>query len=747
MYCRIKYLFCNILIFMVFFLFFLPIIHADTPGIQSRYSSQFSQEEYTGNDRFYTATEQAFIDTHPKIKVSNEFDWPPFDFIADDKPAGFSIDLMNLLARKSGLSISYVNGYTWDELMKMFFDGRLDVIHSVAITPERQKKALFSSTFYHGKYVLVFKSDTQDIQNLNDLDKKIIALPKGWATIEFFKTYYPEVHIIEVESSAQAFEYVDLGKVTATVEREGLARYLINELGFTDLKFSRSLKNEILQKASSLRFAVLKTNPILFSILNKTLAGVTPSEMEALKQKWLSKSGWKVSQEYVGLTLDEQNWLKEKHQIRVCVSPERLPFSAIRGNQIIGMTADFLEMFSKKLKVPFKLIPSLSFADAVRKVETGAGDILPMISKTGKRKEQLDFTSAFMDYNVVVIAREDFPFISDISRLGSKRIGMVAGSNLLGKVIQKYPKLNYIPMETIEQCLIDVSTGQLDAVILSLPVASHYIQEVGLTNLKVVGHTGIKEELRIGVQKGNKLLYSIMGKLVRSLNRQELEKIYQKWIGNELKRRPDYTLLWQAMSIFGIILMIVVLWNRNLSRLNKQIAIAHEKLTKKTDELEYISITDGLTGIFNRCYIEGAFELELKRSIRHGRDLSIIILDIDYFKAVNDTYGHQVGDEVLKKLSNLVKNHIRVTDIFGRWGGEEFLLVCPEINIYNASGMARSLCRRIEAKGFGKAGVQTASFGVTSFKKGDNSRIMILRADEALYLAKDNGRNRVESIS
>jgi len=734
-----KHLFYAVLIFLVPFLFFTPFVHGNTPAPEHKNYLQAGQELNRGEVRQYTKEEQAFIDNSPSITVANEFDWPPFDFIADGRPAGFGIDLMDLLARKSGLSITYVNGYTWEELVEMFFDGGIDVIHSLSLTPERQKKALFSSPYYHSKNVLIFRSDTQDIQTLDDLEGKIIALPKGWSSIEFFTTHYPDVHIIQVESSRQALEYVDQGKVSATVEQAGIATYFIKKFGFTDLELSGWLENEILQKTSSMHFAVLKTNPVLFSILDKALASVSLSEMELLKEKWFSRSGRQIGQEDVGLTPEERNWLKNKNQIRVCVLPDSMPFSAIQGNQLVGMTSDFLEIFEEKLKIPFRINPALTVEDAVNKVEAGACDIIPMISKTLARKTRLDFTSAFMDYNVVIISREDFPFISGIPGLKSKKTGMVATGNTVEKVIEKYPTLNYIPVETIEECLIDVSTGQLDAAILSLPVASHYIREIGLTNLKVAGHSIIKEDLRIGVQKQNHHLHSIMSKVVRSLNHQELDMIYQKWLGSELEHKQDYTLLWKFMSIAGIILILVVWWNRKLSRLNKEIAIAHEKL-------EHISITDSLTGIFNRRHIESVFELETKRCIRHGRDLSIIILDIDFFKTVNDTFGHQAGDEVLKQFASLVRTKIRTTDILGRWGGEEFFIVCPEINLQNAVQMAQTLCRRIEAENFGKPGVQTASFGVTGFRNGDDTQAMISRADKALYLAKSNGRNQVESI-
>jgi polar amino acid transport system substrate-binding protein len=152
----------------------------------------------------FTPEERAWIAAHPSITVSNEFDWPPFDFVVSGKPQGFGIDLMNLLSEKSGISFKYINGYTWDELVEMFWQGEIDLLHSLSTTPEREKKAYLSAPYYHSKNVFILRRDTADTSDLEDLEGKIIALPKGWSSIEFFQKYYPEVHIIEVASSRQA---------------------------------------------------------------------------------------------------------------------------------------------------------------------------------------------------------------------------------------------------------------------------------------------------------------------------------------------------------------------------------------------------------------------------------------------------------------------------------------------------------------------------------------------------------------
>ena len=219
-------------------------------------ANQAEEQSYSQFQATLSNEEQEWIANHSQILVSNEFDWPPFDFVVSGTPQGFGIDLMNILAKRSGLTFKYVNGYTWDELVDMFFNGKIDLLHSLSITPEREKKALFSPPYYHSKNVLILRRDVTDTNDLKQLDGKIVALPKGWSSIEFFHKFFPKVHIIEVDSSRQALEYVDQGKVFATVEQEGIAAYFIKKFGFHDLKLSKWIENEELQKTSSMHFAI-----------------------------------------------------------------------------------------------------------------------------------------------------------------------------------------------------------------------------------------------------------------------------------------------------------------------------------------------------------------------------------------------------------------------------------------------------------------------------------------------------------
>ncbi|WP_373004926.1 diguanylate cyclase [Sulfurimonas sp.] len=189
----------------------------------------------------------------------------------------------------------------------------------------------------------------------------------------------------------------------------------------------------------------------------------------------------------------------------------------------------------------------------------------------------------------------------------------------------------------------------------------------------------------------------------------------------------------------------------NISKINNtNYLINFTDITKLTQEKEATELKvykDSLTGINNREKFEEVLYYELKQSKRYNRSLSLAILDIDKFKDFNDKYGHLIGDEVLIMLSESIQSHTRESDLFARWGGEEFVLLFSNTNLQNAMKLAENFRQIIENLKHKSAGSVTVSFGLTEYKKGDTMKSMFKRADDALYEAKNSGRNCIRSIT
>lgn len=160
-------------------------------------------------------------------------------------------------------------------------------------------------------------------------------------------------------------------------------------------------------------------------------------------------------------------------------------------------------------------------------------------------------------------------------------------------------------------------------------------------------------------------------------------------------------------------------------------------------ELKRVANTDMLTGLVNRMNFDRRLENEIERTRRYERPLSLIMLDIDHFKSINDEHGHDVGDQVLMHFARVLSENVRTTDLCARWGGEEFMVLAPETRLSQAEQLAEKMRMAIVGTDFSVVGKVTASFGAVEVSPDELATSVVKRADQALYQAKFEGRNRV----
>jgi diguanylate cyclase (GGDEF)-like protein len=180
--------------------------------------------------------------------------------------------------------------------------------------------------------------------------------------------------------------------------------------------------------------------------------------------------------------------------------------------------------------------------------------------------------------------------------------------------------------------------------------------------------------------------------------------------------------------------------NSNLENLVEQ---RTQELLEKNQQLQYISTRDSLTDLSNRLSLDRVLQDELNRCHRYATELSIILIDVDKFKLVNDQFGHQTGDQVLISIAKILKHSAREVDVAGRWGGEEFLIICPNTDLDGAMTLAEKIRINVAHYEFPQVGSKTISSGVAVYRTNDTINAIIARADAALYTAKEQGRNCV----
>jgi len=193
----------------------------------------------------------------------------------------------------------------------------------------------------------------------------------------------------------------------------------------------------------------------------------------------------------------------------------------------------------------------------------------------------------------------------------------------------------------------------------------------------------------------------------------------------------------RSLALFVIFITGLFVINRKMSE---------SKIKALNNKLQQQATTDSLTNIGNRLLFSDIINKEIENAIRYNRFFSLIYFDIDHFKNINDTHGHDVGDKVLIKLTQIISNNIRIADSFFRIGGEEFAIILTETDIEAAKNIAEKLREKISNINEGVMASITISIGVTSMDKTDNTENLMKRADIAMYKSKNNGRNQVNVL-
>lgn len=242
----------------------------------------------------------------------------------------------------------------------------------------------------------------------------------------------------------------------------------------------------------------------------------------------------------------------------------------------------------------------------------------------------------------------------------------------------------------------------------------------------------LRRQVLIAAALGVVLIVVIVGvTFVMSLSTRKALREVNLALRNMAQDKPDFSRRLTRAS------------NDELGELVGWFNLLADKLESDHKQIELLSITDKLTQLYNRTKIDELFQLELNKVRRYGEALAVILIDLDHFKSVNDTYGHQAGDQVLRELAGILRSNLRDTDHVGRWGGEEFIVLAPNTDLEQASRLAEKLRAAIAGHAFTEVGGRTGSFGVASHHDGDDEDTLTKRADACLYVSKKQGRNQV----
>ncbi|MTW21964.1 transporter substrate-binding domain-containing diguanylate cyclase [Allochromatium palmeri] len=675
--------------------------------------------------------EQAFLRQHPSITLGTDESWEPYVIAgADGRIRGYDANILERVNALTGANFQLVLG-RWSDMLEAARERRIDGLSSSAVHDERRDSLSFSTPYISlRKMLLVAGGNPANIRSTRDLVGKTLVIQRGNLADEKLARSVAGAELMLGDGIKETILAVDHGEADATFGNIATL-FAADRLGLPTLEVATNIGESMDQV-----FSVRNDWPEALSILNKGLDAIPQDERLSIQRRWfLNPRG--DPEPRVTLNAEERGYLLNKERLRLCVDPQWMPYEYLDDEgRYRGIIADIHHALAKRLDIQLEILPTATWAESLQAAREQRCDLLSAAVETPERQSFLGFTPAFLDVPLVIATRDDQPFIDSILDVSDKTFAMIRHHALEEIFRRRYPGIHLIEVMNPLAGLEAVREGRVFGFIDTSVTIGYAMRKYQLIDVKIAGKLDERYALTVGVRGDDPLLLSIYRKAVESLPEQEVDQAVSRWTTVETVKELDRSLLFKMLGALGVIGLLLLYRERVRSGYNRRLREANR-------QLEVLSTTDQLTGVANRRKFAESMAQERVRAERYGSAVSLIIADIDHFKTINDSLGHDAGDRVLIKFAQLFVHKSRRCDLVVRWGGEEFLMLCPQTDLESATKLAELLRQRVAESDFGIERSITSSFGVAQYQTSETINALVARADLALYRAKEEGRNRV----
>ncbi len=257
----------------------------------------------------------------------------------------------------------------------------------------------------------------------------------------------------------------------------------------------------------------------------------------------------------LNLSIEEKNYLKNKKSVTMCIDPNWMPFEKFEDNKHIGLSAQYFKIFSEKLNIKFKVIPTNTWEESLSFAKNRVCDILSLAAQTPSREKWFNFTTPYLKLPLVIVTKLNVPFINDISTLKNKKLGIPKGYAFAEIMRDKYPYLNIVDVKDIDDGLKKVNNGELFGYLGTIATIEYTFQNKYFDELKIAAKIDEVSEHGVAVRKDDFLLLSVLNKTIESLNAEQKQNILNKWVSITYKKQTDYSLIFGILIISSILII------------------------------------------------------------------------------------------------------------------------------------------------------------------------------------------------
>lgn len=502
---------------------------------------------------------------------------------------GFANDILELIIKKFHIKTKTVD-VNQGNIEFAFENGEIDLVPIVNNEEAKSNFGVYSSEILKINRILFVKQDQDKINSLDDLRHKRVAIINQAGNLSNIKKKHSHIRIVETKDMQESVEELLEGNVDGLIASPIIVQKYLEDNLIIGLKAMPLISFE----PSNLYFFSNKNKPELYSILEKGLDSISIKERKELFDKWFLKD---LASLPLKLTHEELNYLQNKTTINMCVDPDWMPYEKIQNHKHIGIVADYMKEFLKKIDIPLKLIETKNWTESLDYMKNRNCDILSLAMDTKKRREYMNFTKPYVTAPLVLVTKRTVAFISDLKTLKDKKIGLQKDFAYNEIIRHNYPNIEVIDQDHLRTGLKKVERGELFGQVTTHLNVAYAFQEEFYGSLQISGKFDELWKLSVGVRNDDPILLSIFEKLVDSITDESRQKIMNNWVSVKYEKVFDYELFWKVVAFFVFVLLGILYTHflqrryiRKLTRVKDEIQMLNNTLEKKvqvrTQELE-----------------------------------------------------------------------------------------------------------------------------------------------------------------
>lgn len=655
---------------------------------------------------------------------------------------GLFVDIWRLWSKQTGLAVEFIPEKMSDavELIKK---GRIDAHIAYPNNQFSIDNLTLAKQIYAVPSNVYISNEIPNISELSQLKGKRLGI---FATAPYkaqVATNFPNIKLVTLRNYKEVLNAIKLKEIDAFI---GAVETTSEQL------IQANLQSSFYSLASSpfrtKIFALTQQkNTRLVEIIKEGFEILPPEELLKLEKRWLSNGQdgyYKINSTKVQLTKNESAFISDVNTVKVGVNRSWRPVEFIdESGELQGINADVLKLISQKTDVKFSFHPYESWSEMLQGLLDKEIDLLGSATESDERKKLFLFTDSYWDMPWVVIHQRQQKSALKLKDFYGKELAIVKGYHLANIIQQEHPNIILKIVDNHEEGIKAVQQGVVEGLIENIASASELIRRESLITLymSVVDEFNIDKNT-FAVRKDWPELTSIINKALMTISENEKQAIYEKWFGINLETGFDKDVVLRLSAQIGVIILtiivVIVVWNRRL-----YVEIQTRKSLE--EKMKHMAMHDELTGLANRVLLKDRINTAINFHQRQSLQMALLFIDLDGFKSINDTYGHDVGDELLKQVADKLSLCVRKSDTIVRFGGDEFVLLLTGLhNKEEAAFIAEKVLKLVQQPfqlTVGEASVG-CSIGIAMYPDDAKTDTDLLKeADRLMYKVKAAGKN------